>query len=546
MIDRARRPRPVVLCIIDGLGERAERTGNAVALAATPALDALRARSPHTLLGASGPHVGLPAGRPGDCQVGHLVLGAGRVVRTDRDRIDLTLGESHLGRVLMLDQTVRICLYDGCCLHLLGLLSDGGGHAALAHLFALIDLASFHEIPLVVHAFLDGRDVPPRSALGYLDRLQAHLEGKDATIGSLSGRYWAMDRDGRWDRTYQAFHAIVRDRVLGPAALRAETAFEALRSAYARGESDELLTPVRIGDYEGLRGDFVCDFAAAAPVWEWTGEDCGVAFNCRGDGMRQLTRMLTRQQLPDEVARDLLMDRRHPVRAFRPHCYLTLTSHAEGLESVPVAFPPAVVPETLGEVVAAAGLRQLRCGETESADRLTRFLGGGREEPLVGETRVLVPSPRLVDTYEHQPEMSAAKVTARARAAIEQDEADLVVVGYANPDAVGHRGDLGAAIAAVEAVDAAVGELGAAAERVGGALVVTSDHGNCEMMLDEAGKPHCGHTANPVPLLYLSPADPDARLRDGGNLADVAPTVLELLGLERPASMTGRSLRRAR
>jgi 2,3-bisphosphoglycerate-independent phosphoglycerate mutase len=378
--------------------------------------------------------------------------------------------------------------------------------------------------------------------MSYLSALEYAIEDKNVRIGTLSGRFYAMDRDERWDRVYRAFHAIVRDPVLGPEAPRAETPFDAVSDSYFRGVTDEFLEPVRIGDYAGLRGDFLCDFAAGGAPWEWTGEDCGFAFNFRGDRMQQLSAMLSRDGLPSEVASDLLMDRDKPVRAFPSGSFGTMTSYADNLD-LPVAFPKQTLEHCFGELIAKAGLCQLRCAESEKYPHVTYFFNGGREEAFTGEERMLVPSPRLVETYDEKPEMSAPKVAANVVRAVQSGSWDVIVVNFANPDMVGHTGKLDAAVAAVEAVDRAIGEIVAALGEVGGALLLTADHGNCETMVDEEGNPHTAHTTNPVPLVYFNPADASARLRTGGKLEDVAPTLLDIMGLEQPPEMTGRSLR---
>lgn len=536
--------RPVVLCVLDGWGERPEEAGNAIRLAETPELSALRRACPVVLLGASGSDVGLPAGTPGNGEAGHLSLGTGRIVPSGRCRVDEAIRSRRFVTAKMIDQTMRIADYDKRPLHLIGLLSDGGVHSSLDHLLALLDLADFHEIPVIVHAVLDGRDVPPRSAQSYLDKLQFWLEDRQGKIGTLSGRYYAMDRERQWDRTYQAFHAIVRDVVLGPEAPRAESPLDALYQSYAQGLDDEHVVPVRIGDYQGINGDFMCDFASAAPVWEWTGEEVGLGFNCRGDGLWQLVSMLTRKDLPAEVAADLLVDRNKPVLAFQEHMFASLTEC--GQLDIPVGFPREVVEGSLGELLAAAGLRQLRVAEAQRAAQVTSFFNGGRPEPFPGEERVIVAPRWDLDPADRSvsPALRAAELTAAVLAAIDGGTADFILVSYANGDMLGHTGDLAAAQAAVQVVDEAVGRLAAAVRRAGGCLLVTSDHGNCETMIGEDGAPHRGHTTNPVPLIYLNERDEDVRLRaEGGRLCDVAPTVLELLGLDPPEAMEGRSLR---
>jgi 2,3-bisphosphoglycerate-independent phosphoglycerate mutase len=357
------------------------------------------------------------------------------------------------------------------------------------------------------------------------------------SIGTLSGRQFAMDRDGRWDRVFKAYTAIVRGD-----APRAESAFEALQRAYDAGATDDRVEPIRIGDYEGVAGSFMADFASkTAPVWEWYGEEVGLAMNVRADRMRQLSAMLMRRGLPPEVE-GWLTDRGKAVYAFQEHCYRCLTEHDPALK-LPVAFPREQVRGSFGEVLAAAGLRQLRCAETEKGAHVTTFFSGGREEPFPGEDRRLVPSPRDAASHQHRPEMSAGEVAEEAVAAIRSGGYDFILVNFANPDVLGHTGDLGAVIRGLEAADAGVGAIVEAVREAGGALLVTSAHGNCEQMQDAAGQPHAGHTTHPVPLYYMNDADPGVALRPGGRIADIAPTMLEILGLPQPEEMTGRSLR---
>jgi 2,3-bisphosphoglycerate-independent phosphoglycerate mutase len=541
------RPRPLVLSILDGFGERAERDGNAIRLATTPTLDALAA-SPHTHIGTSGPDVGLPVGQMGNSEVGHLNFGAGRIAMMDISRIDAAVVGRTLSQNPVIDQIFRIAKHHlNKRLHLFSLLSDGGVHSALGHLFALIDAAHFAEIPVVVHVFLDGRDTPPRSAGGFLNQLEHVLDGgKKGVIGTLSGRYWAMDRDHRWDRVHKAYQAIVRGE-----APKAETAQEALRNSYDHDIGDEFVEPIRIGEYEGIDGSFMADFARkseaaagddappAPPVWAWHGQEAGFACNFRPDRMRELSAMLTRKNLPPE-AEALLTEHGRKVYAFDDRCYATMTEYDTAL-ALPVAFPKDVVTDSFGELLARAGLRQLRCAETEKYAHVTYFFSGGREKPFEGEDRKLIPSPRDVATYDLKPEMSAAGVGEAVVSAIQGGTYDFILVNFANPDMVGHTGKLDPAIHAVEAVDAALGGIVAAVREAGGALLVTADHGNCEQMKDAEGHPHTAHTLNPVPLYYFNEADQGAKLHPG-RICDVAPTMLEILGLPQPEAMTGRSL----
>ena len=533
--DRTSPPRPLVLAILDGFGERAEREANAVRLAHTPTLDALGTH-PRTLIGTSGRDVGLPAGQMGNSEVGHLNFGAGRVALMDISKIDVAIADGDFAKNPVIARAITAAQQLGSRLHLFGLVSDGGVHSSMEHLFALIDAAHLAGVSVVVHAFLDGRDTPPQSAGPYLTALEAHLEGK-GQIGTVSGRFYAMDRDKRWERVERAYQAIVRGE-----APRADTAMEALMAAYAAGVNDEFVEPVRIGDYEGVRGDFVSEFGSASPAWAWRGTEVGFGFNFRPDRMRELSAMLLRRGLPPEVE-ERLSDRGKAVVAFEAGAYFSMTEYDVKL-GIPVAFPKDDVDETFGEVIARAGLHQLRCAETEKYAHVTYFFNGGREAPFDGEDRKMVPSPRDVATYDLKPEMSAAEVARQVSEAVASGRYDFILVNFANPDMVGHTGFLDAAIRAVEAVDAGLGQIVEAVRAAGGALLVTADHGNCEQMVDDEGRPHTAHTTNPCPLYFADfrPGAARRELRSGGRICDVAPTLLELLGLTPPAVMTGRSL----
>lgn len=528
-----------MLCILDGFGERAEAKDNAVRMAKTPHLDALAANYPHTLIGTSGPDVGLPPGQMGNSEVGHLNFGAGRIAMMDITRIDLAIAEDKLASNPVIDMLVRGAKDRACRLHLFGLVSDGGVHSSLEHLHALIDVAEHHQVPVVVHAFLDGRDTPPKSAWNYLRPLLDHLDGK-GVIGTIAGRYYAMDRDQRWDRVYKAYVPIVRGE-----APHAKSVEDALEASYHAGKTDEFVEPTRIGDYHGIKGDYMADFAlSTTPKWEWLGEEVGLGFNFRPDRMREISAMLTRRNLPPEVEA-MLTERGREVVAFQDQHYGGLTEYDAALK-IPVAFPKDSVADSFPEVLSRHHLKQLRCAETEKYAHVTYFFNGGREEKFEGEERVLVPSPRDVPTYDFKPEMSAALVADAVVGAILRDDLDFILVNFANPDMVGHTGKLDAAIKAVETVDAAVGRIVAALRERGGALILTADHGNCEIMRDEQGNPHTAHTLNPVPLYYMNDGDKDIVLRSGGRISDVAPMMLEILGLPQPALMTGRSLRSPR
>ena len=525
----------MVLCILDGFGERAEREGNAIRMANTPNLDALRAQYPMTLIGTSGPDVGLPPGQMGNSEVGHLNFGAGRIAMMDISRIDVAIAEHTLASNPVLARCFGLAREQGCRLHLLGLVSDGGVHSSLEHLFALIDAVHAIGVQVVVHAFLDGRDTPPTSAWRYLEPLLVHLEGK-GSIGTISGRYFAMDRDKRWDRVHRAYRAIVRGD-----APTAGSAYEALTASHAAGKTDEFVEPVRIADYQGMDGDFSAEFGGADRQWAWRGREVGLGFNFRPDRMREISAMLTRKNLPKE-ALDLLTENGKPIVAFPEGAYTCMTEYDQAL-GLPVAFTKEDVPDSFGELIARAGRTQLRCAETEKYAHVTYFFNGGREEPFAGEERKMVPSPRDVPTYDHKPEMSAPQVAVEVESAVRSGKFDFVLCNFANPDMVGHTGNLQASIRAVETVDAGIGRIAAAVREVGGALIVTSDHGNCEQMQDAQGNPHTAHTTNPVPLFYLNDGDSRAALRPSGRICDVAPTMLEVLGLPQPEAMTGISLR---
>ncbi|KIQ97331.1 2,3-bisphosphoglycerate-independent phosphoglycerate mutase [Lysobacter sp. A03] len=498
-----------MLLILDGWGHREEREDNALAQARLPNWHALLADSPHTLIHTEGRHVGLPDGQMGNSEVGHMNLGAGRVVYQDLTRIDAALEDGSFFRNAELLSACTAARDNDSTLHLLGLLSPGGVHSHENHLFAMIDLARREGVGRVaVHAFLDGRDMPPRSAAPSLSRLQSACDqAGNARIASVSGRYYAMDRDRRWDRVRKAWDAIVE----GLANQRADDAEAALAAAYARGENDEFVEPTVIG----------------APSLIMDG-DAVVFMNYRADRARQLTAAFVEPGFDGFPARRLALSR-----------FVCLTEYDASLPAK-VAFGPEELHNTLGEVLAVNGLRQLRIAETEKYAHVTFFFSGGREAPYPGESRILIPSPDVA-TYDLQPEMSCPEVTRELVAAIRSGEIDVAICNIANPDMVGHSGNLAAAIKAVEAVDVAIGAIVAAGREVGGGLLVTADHGNVGMMRDgNTGQPHTSQTVGPVPLGDVG-ARP-AGLRPGGSLRDIAPPMLDLLDLPTPAEMTGRSL----
>jgi 2,3-bisphosphoglycerate-independent phosphoglycerate mutase len=534
------RPRPVVLAIMDGWGLTDAGPGNAVAQAKTPNVDRWIAESPFTTLGASGLDVGLPEGQIGNSEVGHLNIGAGFVVYQELTRISKSIGDGDFFDNQAFLDAIQHVQQSGGDLHLMGLFGPGGVHAHEDHLHALLTLAHRHEFERVyLHLFLDGRDVLPRSALGFLDTLEGVIARLGTgTIATVSGRYYAMDRDKRWERTGLAYTALVDG-----SGRTAHSAHDAIQTSYDDDVSDEFMLPTVI----------VRDGTPLATIKD--GDAC-IFTNFRPDRGRQLTRALTVPDLNDQINRHYesqqaegqpLPDRIwQRDRQLENLFFVTITQYEEGLP-VRVAFPPRPVRQPLAAVVSAAGMRQFHIAETEKYPHVTFFLNGGREEPFEGEDRVLVPSPKVA-TYDLQPEMSAAGVTAELLKAIESETYDLIVVNYANPDMVGHTGIIPAVVKACETVDAGLGQVIPAILARGGAAIVIADHGNAEMMIDaESGGPHTAHTTNPVPCFLVAAENlglgkDRIGLRSGGCLADITPTLLDLLGLPKADDMTGTSL----
>ncbi len=505
-------PGPVALVVLDGWGISEKTEGNAIALARKPVMDRLLARYPHTTLRTDGEAVGLLEGQMGNSNVGHLNLGAGRVVYQDLSRIHRAINSGDFFTNHALVEAVDRAR-DGRALHLLGLVSDGGVHSHIQHLFALLRLARDRGAERVfVHAILDGRDVLPRSAGRYLDALETEIARLGTgTVASVMGRYYAMDRDNRWERTEKAYRAVAEGQGLSASGPR-----EALESAYARGESDEFVTPTVIVAPGG------------EPVGRVAPGDAVIFFNFRADRARQLTRAFVQEDF------GAFSRRRVPVH------FVTMTGYDDSLE-VPVAFPRQHLRKTLGELVSRRGWKQLRIAETEKYAHVTYFFNGGEEQVFPGEKRVLVPSPKVA-TYDLCPEMSAREVTRRLLEELRSDAYRLVVLNYANPDMVGHTGNLKAAIQAIETVDACLGEVVDAILAADGAALIVADHGNAERMLDEdGGQPYTAHTSNPVPCILVAHGAEGWRLHPG-TLADVAPTLLQLLGLPQPEEMDGHSL----
>ncbi len=501
-------PKPVVLCILDGWGLRPQSKDNAVALAHTPTFDRLMATCPHATLKTSGRDVGLPDGQMGNSEVGHMNIGAGRVVSMDLGRIGMAIEDGTFAENPALGRFIDALKASGGTAHLLGLTSEGGVHAHIDHLIAAADIIAAQGVPVAVHALGDGRDVPPGSALVDLSRLRDSLP-EGARIATVTGRFYAMDRDTRWERVAAAFEAIVHAK-----GLRAATATDAVNAASARGESDEFIKPTVIADYPGMAdGDGV------------------LCLNFRADRAREIMAAI------GDPAFDGFETGPRPALAALAGMASYSSAHDAYMD---VLFPKADIVNTLGHWVSAHGKSQFRLAETEKYPHVTFFLNGGRETPEQGEERNMPHSPKVA-TYDLQPEMSSVAVTDQFVAAIAHGY-DLIVTNYANPDMVGHTGDLKAAIKAVEAVDRGLGRVIKALKRAGGAMLITADHGNCETMVDpETGKPHTAHTTNPVPVILVGgPAG--ASLRDGGRLADLAPTLLQLMGLAQPPEMTGKSL----
>jgi 2,3-bisphosphoglycerate-independent phosphoglycerate mutase len=515
---RAGRTSCVCLVVLDGWGLAPPGPGNAVSLAHTPVFDELWAIYPHTTLTACGAAVGLPEGQMGNSEVGHLNLGAGAVVKQDLVRIDEAIADGSLAR----NEVLRAAFAGAPRIHLLGLVSDGGVHSSLEHLRALIALAGDIAPPadLVVHAFTDGRDTLPHAGVGYLAELDRIAR---ARVGSVVGRYWAMDRDRRWDRTQRAYDMLVH----GSAPYHAATGEQAVRDAYERGETDEFIEPTLVGEEARIRpGDSV------------------LCFNFRPDRMREIVRALAEPGFgthPPDAAEELpgWEGRRGAPPVSR---LATLTEYEQGWPH-PVAFAPQRPEITLSQVIASSGARQLHVAETEKYPHVTYFFNGGEETPCSGERRELVPSPRDVPTYDHKPQMSAREAAAAFVGAWSEDGAGgfrFGVINFANADMVGHTGVIPAAVAAIETVDECLGTVIDVVRESGGVCVVCADHGNADHMLEPDGSPNTAHSLNPVPLIVTMP---DLELRaHGGILADVAPTVLELLGIVQPAQMTGKSL----
>lgn len=502
----------VALVVLDGWGLAPDGPGNAISLAKTPVFDALWAANPTTRLTAKGKAVGLPDGQMGNSEVGHLNLGAGAVVKQDLTRIDEAVEDGAMAR----NDVLRAAFEgagEGGRVHLVGLVSEGGVHSSMRHLKALIELGRELGVSdLVVHAFTDGRDTLPKAGAGFLGTVEGWMaEAGTGRIGSVIGRYFAMDRDKRWDRVQQAYDLLVH----GIAAHHADSGVEAVEAAYARDETDEFVTATSVGADATIRPD----------------RDAVIAFNFRPDRMREITLALADPSFSD-------VDRRGAPPVTR---YCCMTEYNEDY-TYPVAFPPARPDVTLASVLAADGAKQLHVAETEKYPHVTYFFNGGEEHPYAGERREMAPSPRDVPTYDFKPEMSAREAARRFADAWREDQPRFGIINFANADMVGHTGVIPAAVKAVETVDECLGEVVRAVQESGGVLLITADHGNADHMLEPDGSPNTAHSLNPVPVIVTAPG---LRLRDGGILADVTPTLLQLLGMEQPEQMTGTSLLQA-
>jgi 2,3-bisphosphoglycerate-independent phosphoglycerate mutase len=514
-----KRPKPIVLTVLDGWGYRAETKGNAIALARKPTFDELLKKFPNTLIHTSGPYVGLPEGQMGNSEVGHMNMGAGRIVHMDITRIDLLIANKQLQNVPLFQQAMERGRQRQ--LHFLGLLSDGGVHSHTNHLFALLEMAKQQKVEKVfVHCFMDGRDTPPNSGRDFVRQLQQKMrELQVGEIATLIGRYYAMDRDNRWEREELAYRAMTR----GEAEARTNDPVAALQRSYEQDVTDEFVKPIVVTRGAG---------ASAAPVGLIRDDDAVIFFNFRADRARQMTFALASPNF------DKFSDPQRSKNLF----YVAMTQYDKNWPWLKYVIGPEKLEHILAQVFADVQYKNLRCAETEKYAHVTYFFNGGEEKPFAGEERILVPSPKVA-TYDLKPEMSAAGITDTVVKAIEKNEFDAIIMNYANADMVGHSGKLEAAVKAVEAVDAGLARIYQALKPRGGVWIITADHGNAETMIDPTtGGPHTYHTTNPVPLVLICDDD-HLQLQPNGSLRDIAPTMLGALGQPQPPDMTGRDLR---
>lgn len=502
-----------MLMILDGFGDNPNPDGNAIKLANTPNIDKLMKKYPTTDIYTSGLHVGLPEGQMGNSEVGHTNIGAGRIVYQELTRITKSIEEGDFFSNPEFMAAIENCQKHHSKLHILGLLSDGGVHSHMRHLYGLLEMAKRRDFEDVyVHCFLDGRDTPPASAEGYILKLQDKMKEKGiGKIASISGRFYAMDRDKRWQRVQKCYDALVKGE-----GLKATAPVKAIEDSYQKEVFDEFVEPTVI-----YNGD--------EPVATIGENDSVIFFNFRPDRAREITRAIVDPEFNEFETKKMNL------------YYVCFTNYDETMPNVHVAFKKEALKNTFGEVVSQANLTQLRIAETEKYAHVTFFFNGGEEKQYPGEDRILVPSPK-VETYDLKPEMSAYEVTEKVVEALENDRYDVVILNFANTDMVGHTGSLPAAIKAVEAVDTCVGKIVKIIEEKQGNLIITADHGNAEQMIDyQTGDPHTAHTTNPVPIILVTP-DENLRLKEQGKLADLAPTMLDLMGLGKPEEMTGESL----
>jgi 2,3-bisphosphoglycerate-independent phosphoglycerate mutase len=529
------RPKPLILNILDGWGYRAETKANAIALARKPTYNRLLGDYPNTLIHTSGPYVGLPEGQMGNSEVGHLNIGAGRIVHMDITRIDLMIQNGELFRHPVLLQAMKHARSGERRLHMFGLVSDGGVHSQQEHLYALLKMAKQNGLERVfVHAFMDGRDTLPTNGAGYLEQLQQkmrqHSCGKIATV---NGRYYAMDRDRRWERNAKAYSAMVFAEAEGG---KQTDPVQGMKDSYNKGVTDEFVVP------------FVCTDPRGQPLTTIRDEDSCICFNFRADRVRQITRALTRNSglnekggsdLPGASDLDATIPRDRVPKNLH---YVCMTQYDQNF-SLPVVIPPESLANILANVMASENLRNLRVAETEKYAHVTYFFNGGVEQPFPGEDRVLVPSPKVA-TYDLKPEMNAASIADAVVQAIEGGTFDVMIVNFANADMVGHSGKIEPTVRAVETVDACLGRIEAAVRAKGGAMLITADHGNAELMIDPStGGPHTAHTTNPVPFIVVSENAKQFTLKANGSLRDISPTILGMLGVDAPKEMTGTDLR---
>ena len=504
---------PVMLMILDGFGINEKTDGNAVKLAKTPNIDKLMKKYPNTIMYTSGLKVGLPDGQMGNSEVGHTNIGAGRIVYQELTKITKSIEDGDFFAIPEFIEAIENCKKHNSKLHILGLLSDGGVHSHIRHLYGLLEMAKRRDFEDVyVHCFLDGRDTPPASAEGYITQLEEKMkEKKVGKIASISGRYYAMDRDKRWDRVKKCYDALVRGE-----GNKATSATIAIEDSYQKEVFDEFVEPTVIVNND-------------TPIATIGENDSVIFFNFRPDRAREITRAIVDPEFDGFET--------EKINTY----FVCFTNYDETMPNVKIAFKKEPLVNTFGEVVSKNGLKQLRIAETEKYAHVTFFFNGGEEKQYPGEDRILVPSPK-VETYDMQPEMSAYEVTDKVVEALNTDKYDVIILNFANTDMVGHTGSLSAAIKAVETVDECVGRIVKIIEEKKGNLLITADHGNAEQMIDyKTGEPHTAHTTNPVPIILVTD-DKSLTLKNDGKLADLAPTMLELMGIEKPVEMTGESL----